>query len=52
VKDLTEFEFGKVIVDAAAAAGVRHFIFSTGANSLELTGGKVELTAWLGKSKH
>ncbi|CAG8050095.1 unnamed protein product [Penicillium salamii] len=46
---LTEFDMGKNIVDAAAEAGVRHFIFSSGPNSLEITGGKVKMNAAQGK---
>ncbi|CAG7980600.1 unnamed protein product [Penicillium salamii] len=41
----TEFDMGKNIVDAAVEAGVRHFIFSSGPNSLEITGGKVKMDA-------
>jgi nucleoside-diphosphate-sugar epimerase len=37
---LTEIDLGKIIVDAAAEAGVRHFLFSTAPNSFELSGGK------------
>ncbi|KAJ5670393.1 uncharacterized protein N7477_005756 [Penicillium maclennaniae] len=44
-KGLTEFDLGKTIVDAAAEAGVRHFIFSSGPNSLEITNGKVKMNA-------
>jgi hypothetical protein len=43
---------GKTIVDAAAEAGVRHFVFSSGPNSLELTGGKVKMNAAQGKSTY
>ncbi|KAL4969426.1 NmrA/HSCARG family protein [Aspergillus stella-maris] len=45
LKGITEFEMGKTIVDAAAKAGVRHFIFSTGPDCLSLTGGKVKMNA-------
>lgn len=48
-RGLAEFDLGKIIVDAAAEAGVRHFIFSTGPDSLEITGGKVKMNA--GQSK-
>ncbi|KAJ0413522.1 hypothetical protein BJY00DRAFT_319721 [Aspergillus carlsbadensis] len=41
----TEFDMGKTIVDAAAQAGIRHFIFSSGPDSLTLTGGKVRMDA-------
>ncbi|KAL4860933.1 hypothetical protein BDV12DRAFT_208653 [Aspergillus spectabilis] len=41
----TEFDMGKTIVDAAAQAGVRHFIFSSGPDCLTLTGGKVRMNA-------
>jgi hypothetical protein len=36
---------GKIIVDAAARAGVRHFIFSSGPDSETLTKGKVKMNA-------
>lgn len=41
----TEFDMGKTIVDAAAHAGVRHFIFSTGPDCCKLTGGKIKINA-------
>jgi hypothetical protein len=41
---------GKTIVDAAAQAGVSHFIFSTGPDCLTLTGGKVRMNAADSKS--
>ncbi|KAF4153186.1 hypothetical protein CNMCM6069_001079 [Aspergillus lentulus] len=41
----TEFDMGKTIVDAAAHAGVRHFIFSTGPDCYKLTGGKIKMNA-------
>ncbi|KAF7716746.1 NmrA-like family domain-containing oxidoreductase [Penicillium ucsense] len=41
----TEFDMGKTIVDAAAKAGVRHFIFSSGPDCLTLTKGKVKMNA-------
>ncbi|KAJ6113568.1 hypothetical protein N7523_006885 [Penicillium sp. IBT 18751x] len=44
-KGLTEVDLGKTIVDAAAEAGVRHFVFSSGPNSLEITNGKVKMNA-------
>jgi hypothetical protein len=36
---------GKTIVDAAAQAGARHFIFSTGPDCYKLTGGKIKMKA-------
>ncbi|KAL3446314.1 hypothetical protein BJX65DRAFT_296341 [Aspergillus insuetus] len=41
----TEFDMGKTIVDAAAQAGVRHFLFSSGPDCLTLTGGKIRMNA-------
>jgi nucleoside-diphosphate-sugar epimerase len=41
----TEFDMGKTIVDAAARAGVRQFIFSSGPDCLSLTKGKVKMNA-------
>jgi uncharacterized protein YbjT (DUF2867 family) len=41
----TEFDMGKTIVDAAAQAGVRHFIFSSGPDCYILTKGKVKMNA-------
>ncbi|GFF22618.1 hypothetical protein IFM61606_08567 [Aspergillus udagawae] len=41
----TEFDMGKIIVDAAARAGVRHFIFSSGPDCETLTKGKVKMNA-------
>ncbi|KAF7179597.1 hypothetical protein CNMCM7691_008645 [Aspergillus felis] len=41
----TEFGMGKTIVDAAAEAGIRHFIFSTGPDCYKLTGGKIKMNA-------
>ncbi|KAL4785441.1 hypothetical protein BJX76DRAFT_366979 [Aspergillus varians] len=41
----TEFDMGKTIVDAAAEAGVRHLIFSSGPDCHTLTGGKVRMNA-------
>jgi hypothetical protein len=49
---LSEFDMGKTIVDSAAQAGVRHFIFSTGPDCLTLTGGKVKMNAADSKSLH
>ncbi|EAW15298.1 NmrA/HSCARG family protein [Aspergillus clavatus NRRL 1] len=42
---LTEFDLGRTIVDAAAEAGVRHFIFSTGPDCHAITQGKVKMNA-------
>ncbi|KAI1919066.1 hypothetical protein LOZ12_002023 [Ophidiomyces ophidiicola] len=41
----TEFDMGKIITDAAAEAGVKHIIFSSGPSCTELTGGKVRMKA-------
>ncbi|KAI4160601.1 MAG: hypothetical protein LQ342_005622 [Letrouitia transgressa] len=41
----TEFDLGKNIVDSAAMAGVKHFVFSSGPPSTEMTGGKVGMKA-------
>lgn len=41
----TEFQLGKIIVDAAAQAGVKHLVFSSGPPCVEMTGGKVNLQA-------
>ncbi|KJZ70338.1 hypothetical protein HIM_10267 [Hirsutella minnesotensis 3608] len=41
----TEFDLGKVIVDAAAQAGVKHLVFSSGPPCVEMTGGKVKMNA-------
>ncbi|EYE97682.1 NmrA/HSCARG family protein [Aspergillus ruber CBS 135680] len=40
-----EFDLGKSIIDAAAAAGVQHLAFSSGPNCTELTNGKVNMKA-------
>lgn len=40
-----EFDLGKSIIDAAAAAGVQHLVFSSGPNCTELTNGKVNMKA-------
>ncbi|EAW25743.1 NmrA/HSCARG family protein [Aspergillus fischeri NRRL 181] len=45
LKGLSEFDMGKTIVDSAAQAGVRHFIFSSGPDCFTLTGGKVKMNA-------
>lgn len=37
----TEFDLGKNLVDAAAEAGVRHFVYSGMASASEVTGGTV-----------
>jgi hypothetical protein len=36
---------GKIIVDAAASAGVQHFVFSSGPPCSEMTNGKVSMKA-------
>ena len=41
----TEFDLGRTIVDAAAQAGVRHLVFSSGPPCVEMTGGKVKMNA-------
>ena len=41
----TEFDLGKTIVDAAAGAGVKHFVFSSGPPCTEMTKGKVRMKA-------
>ncbi|KAE8350015.1 hypothetical protein BDV28DRAFT_49572 [Aspergillus coremiiformis] len=41
----TEFDMGKVIVDAAAQAGVKHLVFSSGPPCTEMTEGKVRMKA-------
>ncbi|KAJ5746497.1 hypothetical protein N7520_011679 [Penicillium odoratum] len=41
----TEFDLGKTIVDAAADAGVKHFVFSSGPPCTEMTEGKVRMKA-------
>lgn len=41
----TEFDLGKTIVDAAAQAGVQHFVFSSGPPCSEMTEGKVRMKA-------
>ncbi|KAK5990628.1 NmrA-like family domain-containing oxidoreductase lnaB [Cladobotryum mycophilum] len=41
----TEFDLGKAIVDAAAGAGVKHLVFSSGPPCIEMTGGKVNMKA-------
>ncbi|KAL4919692.1 hypothetical protein BDW62DRAFT_216836 [Aspergillus aurantiobrunneus] len=44
-RGLGEFDLGKLIVDAAAEAGVQHLVFSTGPNCIALTGSEVLLKA-------
>ncbi|KAJ5134867.1 hypothetical protein N7448_000110 [Penicillium atrosanguineum] len=44
-KGPTEFDMGKTIVDAAAHAGVQHFVFSSGPPCTEMTGGLVQMKA-------
>ncbi|CAG8888208.1 unnamed protein product [Penicillium egyptiacum] len=41
----SEFDMGKIIVDAAAFAGVQHFVFSSGPPCSEMTNGKVSMKA-------
>ncbi|KJZ74001.1 hypothetical protein HIM_06669 [Hirsutella minnesotensis 3608] len=41
----TEFDVGKIIVDAASEAGVSHLVFSSGPPCAEMTGGKVHMKA-------
>ena len=41
----TEFDLGKKIIDAAADAGVKHLVFSSGPPCAEMTGGKVRMNA-------
>ncbi|KAJ5980898.1 hypothetical protein N7481_008196 [Penicillium waksmanii] len=41
----SEFDMGKVIVDAAAEAGVQHVVFSSGPACTEMTNGKVSMKA-------
>ncbi|KAM4065658.1 nmrA-like family protein [Hirsutella rhossiliensis] len=41
----TEFDLGKIIVDAAARAGVKHLVFSSGPPCVDMTGGKVKMNA-------
>ena len=41
----TEFDLGKIIVGAAARAGVRHLVFSSGPPCTEMTGGQVRMKA-------
>lgn len=40
-----EFDLGKNLVDAAAAAGVQYLVFSSGPPCTELTNGKVSMKA-------
>ena len=37
----TEFDLGKIIVDAAAEAGVQNLVYSSGADTESLTNGEV-----------
>ncbi|KAF5662224.1 family 1 [Fusarium heterosporum] len=46
----SEFDMGKIIVDAAAEAGVRHFVYSGLASASKVTGGAVPNTAFDMKS--
>ena len=41
----TEFDLGQKIIDAAADAGVKHLVFSSGPPCDEMTGGKVRMNA-------
>ncbi|KAF7587661.1 hypothetical protein BBP40_006891 [Aspergillus hancockii] len=41
----TEFDLGKVLVDAAAQAGVKNLVFSTGPPCMEMTNGQVRMRA-------
>ncbi|CAI7631484.1 unnamed protein product [Penicillium manginii] len=41
----SEFDMGKIIVDAAAEAGVQHIVFSSGPSCTEMTNGKVSMKA-------
>lgn len=41
----TEFDVGKIIVNAAARAGVKHLVFSSGPPCVEMTGGIVNMNA-------
>ncbi|KAJ5664872.1 uncharacterized protein N7477_007320 [Penicillium maclennaniae] len=41
----TEFDMGKTIVDAAAHAGVQHFVFSSGPPCTEMTDGRIQMKA-------
>ncbi|PHH73176.1 hypothetical protein CDD80_3992 [Ophiocordyceps camponoti-rufipedis] len=47
----TEVDLGKTIVDAAVAAGVEHFVFSSGPPCVEMTDGKVNMKAMESKYK-
>ncbi|KAF2465797.1 NAD(P)-binding protein [Lindgomyces ingoldianus] len=42
----TEFDLGKIIVDAAAEAGVQHFVYSGMASAKETSKGKVSVDAF------
>jgi nucleoside-diphosphate-sugar epimerase len=41
----TEYDLGRSILDAAASAGVRHIVFSSGPPCVEMTGGEVNMKA-------
>lgn len=41
----TEFDMSKKVVDAAAEAGVKHLIYSTGPDCIRITGGKLTMKA-------
>ena len=41
----SEFDMGKIIVDAAASAGVQHFAYSSGPACTEMTNGRLSMKA-------
>lgn len=41
----TEFDMGKIIVDSAVQAGVKHLVFSSGPPCTEMTNGRVRMKA-------
>ncbi|OGM47878.1 nmrA-like family protein [Aspergillus bombycis] len=47
----TEFDMGKIIVDSAVAAGVKHLVFSSGPPCTEMTNGRVRMKAMDMKNK-
>ncbi|OJD12176.1 hypothetical protein AJ78_07188 [Emergomyces pasteurianus Ep9510] len=47
----TEFDLGKIIIDSAIEAGVKHIVFSSGPPCTEMTGGKVRMKAMDMKNK-